>query len=380
MAQLTEQGLIIQRLDQIINTLEQGFRQIYGQNINLDPDTPDGQMIGILAQIKMDFEELAENVYKQLDPDHATGAWLEQRVAYAGLIRKGASYSYLRSAIITGEPYSTVYAGLTVSDGNKVRWVLTHNVQLNDVGSGRGDFRSENLGAFNLEAKQKLNIETITLGIDSVTSNEPAEQGKEEETDAQLRQRFYLSRSQNSQNGVEAIFGAIQKLPDVKQLVVLENTNAETDKNGVSGHSINVIVDGGEATQIAEAIYLNKSAGCGVQGEIAVTLEKDYGERVMKFDRATPVDIEVAMQLVRFEDFTDVDKTQIKAELTTLNFGIGKSVSLSRLYSPINKVGGFWVKSLTIARKGQHKRAENVEISPRELARILESDITIEVE
>ncbi|EFA28051.1 arginine--tRNA ligase, partial [Haemophilus influenzae HK1212] len=89
------------------------------------------------------IEELAENVYRQLDPDVATGAWLDQRVAYAGLIRRAASYSYLRSVILTGEPLTHLYAGIVVSDPHKVRWVLTADVQLDSNGSARADFHSE---------------------------------------------------------------------------------------------------------------------------------------------------------------------------------------------------------------------------------------------
>lgn len=78
-------------------------------------------MIGLIAQIRADYEEFAEMVYKQLDPDLATGAWLEQRVAYAGLIRRQASYSYLRSVILTGDPHTEIHQ-LTLSDPNKIRW------------------------------------------------------------------------------------------------------------------------------------------------------------------------------------------------------------------------------------------------------------------
>lgn len=192
MATLTENGITIERLDVIIERFNEGFRQIYGQNINLAPDSPDGQMIGILAQMRMDFEELAENVYKQLDPDFATGAWLEQRVAYAGLVRRGASFSYLRSAILSGEPNSTVYSGVIVSDPNKIRWVLLNDVVLDGNGSGRGDFQSEELGAFYLGENTPLTIETVRLGLDNVSSHTAAEVGQEEETDVQLRHRFFF--------------------------------------------------------------------------------------------------------------------------------------------------------------------------------------------
>lgn len=380
MAVLTPDGIQILRLEQIINELENGFRQIYGNNINLDADTPDGQLIGILAQMRMDYEELAENVYKQLDPDLATGAWLEQRVAYAGLNRKQASYSYLRSAILTGEPNATIYAGVLVSDQNKVKWRLVQDVVLNAQGSAQADFRSEELGAFNLGAKTALTIETVTLGLNSVTSNENAEIGSEEETDTQLRRRFFVSRAKNAQNSVLAMEAEINALPDVEQVVVLENNTAIQDKNEVGPHSLNVIVQGGKDEQIADVIFENKGAGVGLQGARVITLNRFDRPREIRFDRATPIDISVSLRLVRYEDFTEIDKDEIKRLLSAQKFTIGKSVSLSRLYSPINTVGGFWVKELRIARKGQALKNDNVVIQPREFARILSADIEIEVE
>ena len=237
MATLTETGIVIESFDAILSKLEQGFRAIYGQNINLNADTPDGQMIGLLAQMRMDFEELAQTVYNQLDPDAATGAWLEQRVAYAGLMRRAASYSYLRSVILTGEPYTQLYAGVMVSDPNKTRWVLVSDVQLN------------------LGKNTPLTIETITLGLQRATTFENAEVGEDEETDQQLRERFWVSRTKNATNSAEAIAAKIRALPDVKQVRILENNGAQRDKLGIEPHSLNVIVEGGENSHFGVVIY-----------------------------------------------------------------------------------------------------------------------------
>lgn len=380
MATLTEEGIKIERLDSIVSTLENGLRQIYGQNIDLAPNTPDGQVVGLLAQIRMDFEELAENVYRQLDPDVATGAWLEQRVAYAGLMRRGANYSYLRSVALTGEPNTKLYSGIVVSDTHKVRWVLVSDVTLDSNGSARADFRSEQLGAFNLAKNTNLTIETITLGLISATTQEDAEVGIEEETDIQLRERFLFSRTKNAQNSAEAINAKIAALPDVKHVRVLENNTGQRDSFGVEPHSINVIVNGGDSADIADVIYQNKGAGVGLQGDTQVTLQRDNEQRVIKFDRAAMVDIQISMRCVRYEDFTQINKSEITEQLAKQVFNIGQAVSLSRLYSPINQVGGFWVKELKIARKGQQLKAENVVLQPREIARILPNDVTIEVE
>lgn len=380
MATLTEEGIRIERLDSIVSTLENGLRQIYGQNIDLSPNTPDGQVVGLLAQIRMDFEELAENVYRQLDPDVATGAWLEQRVAYAGLMRRGANYSYLRSVALTGEPNTKLYSGIVVSDTHKVRWVLVSDVTLDSNGSARADFRSEQLGAFNLAKNTNLTIETITLGLIGATTQEDAEIGIEEETDIQLRERFLFSRTKNAQNSAEAINAKIAALPDVKHVRVLENNTGQRDSFGVEPHSINVIVNGGDSADIADVIYQNKGAGVGLQGDTQVTLQRDNEQRVIRFDRAAMVDIQISMRCVRYEDFTQINKSEITEQLAKQVFNIGQTVSLSRLYSPINQVGGFWVKELKIARKGQQLKAENVVLQPREIARILPNDVTIEVE
>lgn len=379
MAKLVESGIVIERLDSILERIEQGFKRIYGQNINIDPDTPDGQMIGILGQIKVDLEELAEDVYRQLDPDLATGAWLEQRVAYAGLVRRKASYSYLRSVILTGDPYAEINS-LIVSDTNKVRWILDQKVTLNHSGSARADFRSEELGAFSLNAHTQLTIETITLGLNSVTTSVDAEIGIEEETDSQLRQRFSKSRARNAINSAEAIEGEIGDLADVKQVIILENNTPQVDSAQVQPHSINVIVEGGNETDIAQVIYKNKGAGIGLQGDTSVNLMINGKQRTIKFDKATPVDVHISMTLVRYEDFTEIDKDEVKRMLSNVKFKIGEDVSLSRLYSPINTVGGFWVKSLKIGKSSGVLNAENIVTQPRELARIQRANIQIEVE
>ncbi len=124
MGKVTTTGYEAERLDTIIARLQEGFRWIYGNDINVDPDSPDGQLIGLIAQIKADLEELGTDIHRQLDPDYASGAWLEQRVAYAGLTRRRASYSYLRNVTLTGTPDALIPAGYVVSDPNRCRWQL----------------------------------------------------------------------------------------------------------------------------------------------------------------------------------------------------------------------------------------------------------------
>lgn len=380
MAQITEHGLVTERLDDIIQRFSDGFRAIYGQTINIAPDSPDGQMIGLLAQMKADIEEVIESVYKQLDPYRATGAWLEQRAAYCGIVRRKARYSYLYSVIMTGEPYANIPAGSVVVDKLRNRWVLIRDVQLNEVGSARGDFRSEELGAFFVQKDDELEIETIVVGLQHVIAFENSVAGEDEETDVELRQRLFLSHAQNAVNSVDAIKAKLHGLADVEQVAVLENITNTVDSRGVEAHSINVIVIGGNDNDIAKVIYENKGAGAGMQGDVSVNLNTDYGIRIIKFDRATPVDIYIKATLVRDADFTQVDTEKIKEELSKVYFEIGQDVSVSRLYTPINKIDGFWVSELKIGRTADSVGTSNLAIGLREVARILSSNVVIEVD
>jgi uncharacterized phage protein gp47/JayE len=380
MAQLTEQGFIIERLDANLAQLDAGFRTIYGTDINTDPDSPDGQLIGLIAQIKTDLEELAESIYKALDPEAASGVWLEQRVAYAGLTRRQARYSYLRNTILTGTPRTLIPAGAVLTDPHHRRWVLVADTTLNENGSAQADLRSEALGAFPLPAQTELTLETLFLGWRSAQSSQAAEVGEEEETDAELRRRFFISRAKAAQNSVDGMIVKLLQLADVRQAVCLENDTDRTDANEVPARSLNIIVEGGSDAEIAQVIFENKTAGTGLRGVVQTHILDNKGmARTIRFDRPAVVACAAYLEVRRNAHFTAVDVEAIKATLTKTAFSIGETVLLSRLYSPINTVQGFWVEQLHIGRRGETLAASNIDIGVREMARFTFADIEVVV-
>ncbi|MGU0693157.1 baseplate J/gp47 family protein [Pseudomonas aeruginosa] len=380
MGQLTDKGYVGQRLDSILEELDRGFRAIYGNDIDLAPDSPDGQMLGLIAQIRADLEELGEAIYRALDPDHASGAWLEQRAAYAGLLRRRARYSYLRGVLLSGCPGAVLPAGAVVRDINQGRWQLIGETLLGGDGSARGDFRSLELGAFPLPADSPLTLETLAPGWSAARNRQPAEVGVEEETDAELRARFFRSRARPAQNSLDGMVAEILQLADVREVVGLENTGNQADANGVPAHSLNLIVDGGDEQAIATVIFQRKTAGTGLRGDVEVTLADSQGiARRLRFDRPQVIACRALIEVQRDAEFSAVDGAAIKSALAASDFGIGQDVQLSRLYSPVNTVQGFWVSQLKIARVGQTPVAANIEIGVRQRARFDPADIEVVV-
>src|ERR1019366_9465288 len=69
------------------------FQAIYGADINLASDTPDGQILNYFVQAQLDNADLMVTIYNGFDPDNAVGVVLDQRVALNGIERQGGTYT-----------------------------------------------------------------------------------------------------------------------------------------------------------------------------------------------------------------------------------------------------------------------------------------------
>ena len=88
-------GLVTQSLEEIKEDLTTKFKDIYGQDINIEQNSPDGQWINILAQEKKDILDLFTQFYNNLDPDRVVG--IPQQILYKlnGLTIKAFTFSYV---------------------------------------------------------------------------------------------------------------------------------------------------------------------------------------------------------------------------------------------------------------------------------------------
>lgn len=372
MLRVTDTGITIDTLADIHARLADGFRRIYGDDIRIDSDTPDGQMIGLFAQELANIDQVLAFITQMLDPYQATGAWLEQRAMYAGIARRGAQYSRLPEVILTGMSGVVVPAGTVFSDEARGRWVLEADAVLNEVGSVRTPLRSELRGRFSLPANASLKLETVIVGIDRVVSTTAATEGVEEETDGQLLLRFMSSHSVNNHDDREGLRAALLSLQDVEQAEVLENYNHDTDPvTGVPGHSINAIVIGGKDEDIATTLLKKKIGGCGMTGAQHVRVRVADAIREARFDRAVMRHFKVSLTIGRMENFHDIDKAQVQSAIAAATFRIGEPVYATRLICHANKVPGFFVHAITV------DGGEKVDIGIREYATISPSDVEV---
>ena len=142
-------------------------------------------------------------------------------------------------------------------------------------------------------------IITTIPGWDVVSNASAGVLGRDVETRTEFETRRYNSVAMNAHGSVSAIQGAIADIDGVLDCKVLENsTDTAMTILGVSvdPHSICVCVYGGDGTDIAEAIYRKKDAGCGTTGSTTVSYtDPDFNNAVYTYKILRPIVVDVKM-------------------------------------------------------------------------------------
>ena len=315
-------GLHTQSISELVTQLSDGMKTIYGVDINLDQNSPDGQMINIFAQAVTDLLDAVTMVYNSFNPTVATGVVLDQRCALNGVVRQGASYTRTNITITTDRiltlPGLDTFpnAPFIVSDatGNQFALEVTQTLA---VGANVLEFISLVAGQVETTVNTLTNIVTVTLGV--LSANNPTSAistGVNEETDANLRIRRQQSVSLPSIGYLEGLIGALRNIANVTDVAVYENDTGTTDVNGIPGHSIWCVVDGGSNSDIADVIYVKRNAGCGMKGSVTVTVTQINGIAfAVKFDRPVYEDLYIQMVLESIDPAHVIDTTAIKTLL-----------------------------------------------------------------
>lgn len=271
---ITATGIVVNTRAELVAFYTLAYQTIYGTDINLDQDSPDGQMMNIQIQATLDLQDLLVQVFNGFDPDNAIGAVLDQRVAINGIQRQAGTYSTTNVSLSISQALNLY--GLdqdaqeifTVADNAGNLWQLLTSISIASPGIYPLAFRSAVPGA-SLTIPNTITVPvTIVLGVDSL--NNPSAQsviGVNEESDFKLKIRRQQSVSLASQGYLKGLLAALENINGVSSAFVYENNTDITDVDGVPSHSIWVIVAGtGLAADIAQAIYTKRNAGCGMFG------------------------------------------------------------------------------------------------------------------
>lgn len=326
---LDADGLQTKTLTEIKEELTDDLKAIYGEDINVDQNSQDGQSIGIYAQGGVDLREVLEKINANFDPDQAEGVVLDQRVAINGIIRNGGTFTLQPVEITTdralnligldaqsAELIPTVADLYTVKDDAGTEYYLLDSYSFVGAGTQELTFRAANIGKVEVLLNTITTPVTVIAGVTGINNPSAATSlGVDEESDADLKARRRASIAIPANGFLDSIEAALANLDGVSVARVYENNTNVTDSDGIPPHSIWAIVEGGADADIGEVIYKKKSSGSGMKGSEIVDVPRPDGRTYeTKFDRPGSEDLYIRFSLT-LKDGGFIDNDNIKLQI-----------------------------------------------------------------
>ena len=353
---LNENGLQTSTAPELLQTLQNDFKNIYGEDVLLDSSTPDGQWLNILVQKGVDVRGLLTQLYNSFNPNNTQGSLLDQRCAINNVFRKAGTFTTVTVNVVTDraltlqgldDNYNNPEAtGYTIQDNEGNRFILVNTTTLS-TGSNSLLFRSETLGGVVVLPNTLTTPVTIVLGVVSVNNPTTANAiGTVEELDEELKVRRRQSVTISSFGYLNGLQAALLQLPGVTDAKVYENYTSSTDANGTPAHCIWVVIDGGAISDIAETIYSRKCPGTNMRGNITYTITTDAQTQfIAKWDNATVTPFYIKFNIKPTVADITFNQTAIKEYMEQrLMFKIGEFAETASItevaQNAIDSVGG----------------------------------------
>ena len=314
-------GISVPSYDEILTWLQDQYRSIYGDDTYLDADSQDGQLLAVFASAMNDVNSAAVVIFNSFSPATATGAALARNVKINGISKQAESSSAVDVNLV-GQAGTTISSGI-VTDPNQVQWLLPSSVTIPTSGSIIVTATCGTAGAVALAAGVALTISTPTRGWQTATTAAAAAEGAAVESDAALRVRQKTSVALPSKTVLEGMVGAVANVTGVTRYASYENDTNVIEANGLPPHTTAIVVEGGDAQAIADAIAAKKGPGAGTYGTTTETVTDAYGtSHQISFFRPADAAVTVAVTLKALSGYATATSTDIKQAISDYINGV----------------------------------------------------------
>lgn len=359
--------------------------------LDLSPDQPFGQVIGIFSNELAPVWDLLATVYNQMNPDAAEGDLLRSLCALTGVRAQSATKSHV-TCVMNLAAGTSVPAGSIAYVQNQPAntWTLVTTVTnaTLDPADFNGEFQSSLAGPYVANANTLIVIGTPVIGWNSIYNPEDATLGLSEDTDAQLRLKRQAELSASGAANPDAIRADVLQVPGVLQAFCYENTSLLPDIEGVPGKAFHVIIWDGPGSEadndaVAQAIWNSHPSGIQSFGGIFGNATDSTGtNQVMYFDRATEVPVYMTLTTTRNASASSDYRTEVRAALVayanlTLNLGVDV-VALAFRAQALTVTGVLDVPTFTLGITPAPLTTSNIVISSLQIATLSTTDILVD--
>lgn len=359
MAGLTNTGITIKDVDELLSDMESQQLATIDANLNVEADSIAGQFNGVYAEALALVYELLEQIYQSAYPDTASGQSLSYVAAFSGAIRQLATKATL-DVHLEGTVSTLVPAGTRCYPDGDSDSLFETVADATIVEQGTPDFVAVTIqavteGSATVAAHgDTLIIATPVSGLDAITTDgvgpsvTPFVAGADEETDAQLRTRREQTLALAGASTVDAIRTEILQVTGVDICTVFENPTGFTDALGLPPYSIEVLVYSEtaptyDAQELRDEILLRKPAGTETYGAISGSATDSTGNTyTIKYSTPTTVRVYTEFDIVTDSEtyVGDANVAQAVADWGTAVLRVGDSIYASDIVNVVADLAG----------------------------------------
>jgi uncharacterized phage protein gp47/JayE len=334
-------GYVIPTFEELVQREIDLFRNAYSSTLDIDPSTPEGELIYNEAKDKYSLLLMGQATYNSFSLYNSSGQALDRNLPYIGIMRKDDSKSQAVVVFdtIDGVTPVTIAVGYQFANQQGEPFQITNTITFTNAADPNASVTAiaVNPGPANVDAG---NLNTITNprgNLASVTNPSAGTIGSEEESDVEARQRGVVSSESRSRSIVSGIIAQIRNLDNVQQVVAFENKD-DVSVGILQPHSSRYVVKGGADNDIGNVLYVNEVPGIAYIGDGTNTvtytvLESDGVETKVYFDRPEEDEIWVKVPITT-RNFDDAIRTSVLEYVnnTSYGFSIGEKIVGNKMY------------------------------------------------
>lgn len=258
----SDAGFQPESMDDYRQKLEDRYISAFGADLALEPETPQGQIIGISALALAEVDEAIAAAVQNLDVRTARGNALDVLGHLLGIARLPARHSEV-TATLTGSAGATVPAGSRAQTSTPAIFETLEDAVI-VTGGVQVEMQAVDTGPVAAAAGALNQIVTTVGGWTGVTNAAPAVPGVHEQSDTDYREALLTRTTRQGLASLAALETAVASTGATPYRVV-ENATATAKKVQswpLSAHSVLVIADGGTDADLTRAV--EQARGMGV--------------------------------------------------------------------------------------------------------------------
>lgn len=378
---LNQDGFTRKTYSDLVDEMEEKFKELFGADINLASYTPLGIIMRVMAFFYAMIWDAIEKVYNSRFIKKSDGVSLDYHGSDKRVLRNPASNAYVTLKFV-GTPNYIIQAETIARTEGDVQFATLEDVTIGLDGTATVQAISVETGGYNNVLPQTITyLLEADENITSVTNEMKADGGADIESDASYQSRLLRINESNGKATMTAVETALNNVVGVRSANIVTNRTMEVDAQGNPPKSLHAYVLGGAKEDIAQALFDAMSATSQTVGAQEVTIaDNSKNQHIVRFDYATEKMVYVKLTISKTAAFEADGELQLKNAIIEYIGGIdsngdeqgglsmGGTVVMAKLFGIAYKVNGIEDIDIQIGLSASALQRTNIDISQNEVA------------